>query len=93
MTPMNSLTIARLAGPPHAGNLGLLDHSAIKLGVLAISAGELQDEVGPGPHGPARVATAGIAGAAFAPDGGGPARRWSSRLSAVIVTLATRSRR
>jgi uncharacterized membrane protein len=76
MTPMASLAAARLLGGRTPGNLLLLDRPLFKFGALAMGAGELAgDKMKTAPDRTvplglmARVASAGIAGAALAPRG------------------------
>jgi uncharacterized membrane protein len=76
MTPMASLAAARLLGGRTPGSLLLLDRPLFKLGALAMGAGELAgDKMKTAPDRTvplglmARVASAGIAGAALAPHG------------------------
>jgi len=76
MTPMATLAMARLAGRKTPGTLVLLDRPVFKLGALAMGAGELAgDKMKTAPDRTvflgmlARVMSAGIAGAALAPEG------------------------
>ena len=76
MTPMATIATARLAGRRTPGRLYLLDHPVVKLGGLAMGAGELLgDKMKTAPDRTvflgllARVMSAGIAGAALAPRG------------------------
>ena len=76
MTPMASIALARLAGRRTPGQLFLLDRPLFKFGALAMGAGELfGDKMKTAPDRTvalgliARVASAGIAGAALAPHG------------------------
>ncbi|KPC53483.1 hypothetical protein [Amantichitinum ursilacus] len=76
MTPMAALAAARLLGRKTPGKLELLDHPVFKYGALAMGAGELAgDKMKSAPDRTvflgllARVASAGIAGAALAPKG------------------------
>jgi uncharacterized membrane protein len=76
MTPMATIATARLAGRTTPGTLALLDRPAFKAGALAMGVGELfGDKMKSAPDRTvflgllARVASAGIAGAALAPEG------------------------
>jgi uncharacterized membrane protein len=76
MTPMASIAVARLLGHPTPGRLILLDSPLFTFGALAMGAGELfGDKMKTAPDRTvflglvARVASAGIAGAALAPRG------------------------
>ncbi|MBB3223965.1 hypothetical protein [Pseudoduganella umbonata] len=76
MTPMATIATARLAGRQTPGKLLLLDHPLFKYGALAMGAGELAgDKMKSAPDRTvflgllARVMSAGIAGAALAPQG------------------------
>jgi len=76
MTPMATIAAARLAGRRTPGELFLLDRPVFKFGALAMGAGELYgDKMKSAPDRTvflgltARVASAGIAGAALAPKG------------------------
>lgn len=76
MTPMATLAMARQAGRRTPGTLVLLDKPVVKLGALAMGAGELVgDKLKTAPDRTvflgllARVMSAGIAGAALAPAG------------------------
>ena len=76
MTPMATLAAARLADRETPGELFLLDRPAFKYGALAMGVGELLgDKMKRAPDRTvflgllARVASAGIAGAALAPEG------------------------
>ena len=76
MTPMAALSVARLAGRRTPGRLVLLDRPVVKFGALAMGAGELLgDKMKTAPDRTvflgllARVMSAGIAGAALAPQG------------------------
>jgi len=75
MTPMASIALARLAGRRTPGRLLLLDRPLFKFGALAMGVGELfGDKMKSAPDRTvflgllARVASAGIAGAALAPQ-------------------------
>lgn len=79
MTPMATLAAARLAGRATTGELVLLDRPTFKYGALAMGVGELfGDKMKSAPDRTvflgllARVASAGIAGAALAPEGREP---------------------
>ena len=76
MTPMATISAARLAHRHTTGKLVLLDRPLFKYGALAMGAGELLgDKMKTAPDRTvflgllARVASAGIAGAALAPEG------------------------
>ena len=76
MTPMATLAAARLADRSTPGELVLLDRPAFKYGALAMGVGELLgDKMKSAPDRTvflgllARVMSAGIAGAALAPEG------------------------
>ncbi len=76
MTPMATLSAARLLGRSTPGKLALLDRPVFKFGALAMGAGELAgDKMKSAPDRTvalgliARAASAGIAGAALAPRG------------------------
>lgn len=76
MTPMATLSAARLADRSTPGQLALLDRPLFKYGALAMGVGELfGDKMKTAPDRTvflgllARVASAGIAGAALAPEG------------------------
>lgn len=76
MTPMAALAAARLAHRPTPGRLFLLNHPVFKFGALAMGLGELLgDKMKSAPDRTvflgllARVMSAGIAGAALAPQG------------------------
>jgi len=76
MTPMATLATARLAGRDTSGELFLLDRPVFKYGALAMGVGELfGDKMKSAPDRTvflgllARVMSAGIAGAALAPEG------------------------
>jgi uncharacterized membrane protein len=76
MTPMAALAAARVAGRSTPGHLALLDRPLFKYGALAMGAGELAgDKMKSAPDRTvflgllARVMSAGIAGAALAPEG------------------------
>jgi uncharacterized membrane protein len=102
MTPMATLAAARLAGRSTPGRLLLFDHPVIKVGALAMGAGELLgDKMKTAPDRTvflgllARVLSAGIAGAGLAPRG----REWAGATAAIAtavplayLTLAGRKR-
>ncbi len=76
MTPMATIAMARLANRHTTGKVILLDRPLFKFGALAMGAGELVgDKMKSAPDRTvalglmARVASAGIAGAALAPEG------------------------
>ncbi len=76
MTPMATLAAARWLGRRTPGKLVLLDHPVMKAGAVAMGAGELLgDKMKTAPDRTvalgllARVCSAGIAGAALAPEG------------------------
>lgn len=76
MTPMATIAAARVAGRSTSGNLLLLDRPLFKYGALAMGVGELfGDKMKSAPDRTvflglsARMASAGIAGAALAPNG------------------------
>ncbi|WP_354448415.1 hypothetical protein [Ottowia thiooxydans] len=76
MTPMATLSVARLLGHSTPGKLTLLDRPLFKFGALAMGIGELAgDKMKSAPDRTvflgllARVLSAGIAGAALAPRG------------------------
>lgn len=76
MTPMATIATARLAGRDTPGTLALLDRPVFKYGALAMGVGELfGDKMKSAPDRTvflgllARVMSAGIAGAALAPEG------------------------
>jgi uncharacterized membrane protein len=102
MTPMATLAMARLAGRRTPGRLVLLDHPVVKLGALAMGAGELAgDKMKSAPDRTvflgllARVTSAGIAGAALAPRGrerAGAAAAVAAAVPLAYLTLAGRKR-
>lgn len=102
MTPMATIATARLAGRNTPGRLLLLDHPLFKFGALAMGAGELfGDKLKSAPDRTvflgllARVASAGIAGAALAPRGREKAGATVAVMSAVplaYLTLAGRKK-
>lgn len=102
MTPMATLAMARMADRETSGKLVLLDQPLFKLGALAMGAGELVgDKMKTAPDRTvflgllARVMSAGIAGAALAPEGKEPAGAAVAVATAVplaYLTLAGRKR-
>ncbi len=102
MTPMAALAVARLARRDTSGCLLLLDRPLFKYGALAMGAGELfGDKMKSAPDRTvflglsARVASAGIAGAALAPTGEektGAAIAISAAVPLAYVTLAARKK-
>jgi len=102
MTPMATLSAARLAKRHTPGRLVLLDHPLFKFGALAMGAGELfGDKMKSAPDRTvflgllARVASAGIAGAALAPRGrerAGAAAAVATAVPLAYLTLAGRKR-
>jgi uncharacterized membrane protein len=102
MTPMATLATARLAGRRTPGRLVLLDHPLFRFGALVLGAGELfGDKMKSAPDRTvflgllARVASAGIAGAALAPRGrerAGAALAVAVAVPLAYLTLALRKR-
>ena len=102
MTPMAAIATARLAGRRTPGTLVLLDHPLFKAGALAMGAGELfGDKMKSAPDRTvflgllARVASAGIAGAALAPHGrerAGAAMAVGTAVPLAYLTLAGRKK-
>ncbi|USX29095.1 hypothetical protein NHH73_12770 [Oxalobacteraceae bacterium OTU3CINTB1] len=102
MTPMATLSAARLANRHTTGKLVLLDRPLFKYGALAMGAGELLgDKMKTAPDRTvflgllARVASAGIAGAALAPEGKektGAAVAVATAVPLAYLTLAGRKR-
>jgi len=102
MTPMAALAAVRLARRDTPGSLVLLDRPLFKYGALAMGAGELLgDKMKSAPDRTvflglsARVASAGIAGAALAPAGEektGAAIAISAAVPLAYVTLAARKK-
>lgn len=102
MTPMAALAIARMRKRDTTGRLLLLDRPLFKYGALAMGAGELfGDKMKSAPDRTvflgmsARVASAGIAGAALAPSGkekAGAAIAISTAVPLAYVTLAARKK-
>lgn len=100
MTPMASIAAARLAGRKTPGELVLLDYPVVKYGALAMGVGELLgDKMKSAPDRTvflgllARVASAGIAGAALAPAGrerAGAALAVATAVPLAYATLAGR---
>ena len=102
MTPMAAIAAARLSGRDTSGKLLLLDRPLFKYGALAMGAGELfGDKMKSAPDRTvflglsARVASAGIAGAALAPRGEekiGAAIAISAAVPMAYATLAARKK-
>lgn len=102
MTPMATLATARLAGRNTPGRLVLLDHPLFRFGALAMGVGELfGDKMKTAPDRTvflgllARVASAGIAGAALAPRGrerAGAAVAVATAVPLAYLTLSARKR-
>lgn len=102
MTPMATLAAARLAGRYTPGRLLLVDHPVVRVGALAMGAGELLgDKMNNAPDRTvflgllARVMSAGIAGAALAPHGRertGAALAIATAVPLAYLTLAGRKR-
>ena len=102
MTPMATLAAARLAGRGTPGALVLLDRPLFKYGALAMGLGELAgDKMKSAPDRTvflgllARVTSAGIAGAALAPQGrerAGAAVAVATAVPLAYLTLAGRKR-
>jgi uncharacterized membrane protein len=102
MTPMATISAARLANRHTTGKLVLLDRPLFKYGALAMGAGELLgDKMKTAPDRTvflgllARVASAGIAGAALAPEGKektGAAVAVATAVPLAYLTLAGRKR-
>jgi uncharacterized membrane protein len=102
MTPMAAIAAARLAGRRAPGKLVLLDRPLFKYGALALGVGELfGDKMKTAPDRTvflgllARVASAGIAGAALAPRGrerAGSAVAVAAAVPLAYATLAGRKR-
>lgn len=100
MTPMATIAAARLAGRGTPGKLFLLNRPLFKYGALAMGAGELAgDKMKSAPDRTvflgllARVASAGIAGAALAPrgeEGTGAAVAVGTAVPLAYATLAAR---
>lgn len=102
MTPMAAIAAARLSGRNTSGKLLLLDRPLFKFGALAMGAGELfGDKMKSAPDRTvflglsARVASAGIAGAALVPRGEekiGAAIAISAAVPMAYATLAARKK-
>lgn len=102
MTPMASIAAARLLGDRTPGRLLLLDRPLFKIGAVLMGVGELLgDKMASAPDRTvflgmlARVASAGIAGAALAPRGRDQAGALTAIATAVplaYLTLAARKR-
>lgn len=102
MTPMATLAAARMANRETSGKLVLLDKPLFKLGAMAMGAGELVgDKMKTAPDRTvflgllARVMSAGIAGAALAPQGkesSGAAVAVATAVPLAYLTLAGRKR-
>lgn len=102
MTPMASIALARLAGRRTPGQLMLLDRPLFKAGAVLMGAGELLgDKMKTAPDRTvflgltARVMSAGIAGAALAPEGHereGAAVAVATAVPLAYATLAVRKR-
>jgi len=100
MTPMASIAAARLMGQRTPGRLVLLEHPLFTFGALAMGVGELfGDKMKTAPDRTvflglaARVASAGIAGAALAPRGreqAGAATAVATAVPLAYITLAGR---
>lgn len=100
MTPMATIAAARVAGRHTTGNLVLLDRPVFKYGALAMGVGELVgDKMKSAPDRTvflgllARVMSAGIAGAALAPEGrekAGAAVAVATAVPLAYLTLAGR---
>jgi uncharacterized membrane protein len=96
MTPMATIAAARLAGRRTPGQLVLLDRPLFKLGALVMGVGELfGDKMKTAPDRTvalglmARIASAGIAGAALAPHGRERAGATVAVATAVPLAYAT----
>lgn len=102
MTPMAALAAARIAGRDTSGRLLLLDRPLFKFGALAMGIGEIfGDKMKSAPDRTvflgmsARVASAGIAGAALAPRGEektGAVIAISAAVPLAYATLAVRKK-
>lgn len=102
MTPMATIAAARLANRRTPGEVFLLDRPVFKYGALAMGAGELfGDKMESAPDRTvflgllARVASAGIAGAALAPEGqekAGAAVAVATAVPMAYLTLAGRKK-
>jgi uncharacterized membrane protein len=102
MTPMATIAAARLADRRTTGEVFLLDRPAFKFGALAMGVGELAgDKMKTAPDRTvflgllARVMSAGIAGAALAPQGrekAGAAVAVATAVPLAYLTLSARKR-
>lgn len=102
MTPMATIATARLADRRTPGQVFLLDRPLFKYGALAMGAGELVgDKMKTAPDRTvflgllARVASAGIAGAALAPEGrekAGAAVAVATAVPLAYLTLSARKK-
>jgi uncharacterized membrane protein len=102
MTPMATIAIARSAGRATSGRLMLLDRPLFKFGAMAMGIGELfGDKMKTAPDRTvflgltARIASAGIAGAALAPRGreqAGAAVAVATAVPLAYLTLAGRKK-
>nr|WP_315249156.1 hypothetical protein [uncultured Duganella sp.] len=102
MTPMATIATARLADRRTPGQVFLLDRPLFKYGALAMGAGELVgDKMKTAPDRTvflgllARVASAGIAGAALAPQGrekAGAAAAVATAVPLAYLTLSARKK-
>jgi uncharacterized membrane protein len=102
MTPMATLTLARLLGRRTPGALALLDRPLFRAGAMALGVGELAgDKMPTAPDRTvalgllARVSSSAIAGAALAPEGqerAGAAVAVATAVPLAYVTLAARKR-
>ncbi len=102
MTPMATIAAARLAHRQTPGRLLLLDRPVVRLGALAMGVGELAgDKMKTAPDRTvflgllARVLSAGIAGAALAPQGrerAGAAVAVATAVPLAYLTLGCRKR-
>jgi uncharacterized membrane protein len=102
MTPMATIAAARVAGRDTSGGLLLLDRPLFKYGALAMGVGELfGDKMTSAPDRTvllglsARVASAGIAGAALAPSGEektGAAIAIAAAVPLAYITLSARKK-
>jgi uncharacterized membrane protein len=102
MTPMATIATARLADRSTPGELALLDRPLFKYGALAMGVGELAgDKMKSAPDRTvflglaARVMSAGIAGAALAPEGrekAGAAVAVATAVPLAYLTLSARKR-
>jgi uncharacterized membrane protein len=102
MTPMATIATARLANRSTPGELALLDRPLFKYGALAMGVGELAgDKMKSAPDRTvflgmtARVMSAGIAGAALAPEGrekAGAAVAVATAVPLAYLTLSARKK-